>query len=459
MEEALIKKVLPHSVEAEQSVIGAMLMDKDAILTASELITGDDFYNQQYGVLFDAMVELYSNGRPVDPVTLQASLIEKGVPQEISNLEYIADLISAVPTSANVKYYAEIVGDRALSRRLIKANEQIMNACYLGQENIEDILEKAEKNVFELAQNGRVSENVPIEDIMLSVLKKVSAASKNKGSVTGIATGFADLDYKTSGFQRSDLILLAARPSMGKTAFVLNIAQYVAIKKKKPVIMFSLEMSGEQLASRLVAMESKVDSQKIRTGDLNGNQWMDLTYGAKAIADSGLIIDDTPGISVTEMRSKCRKYKLEHPDLAMIIVDYLQLMSASKRSDSRQQEISDISRSLKALARELNVPVVALSQLSRAVEKRDDKRPMLSDLRESGAIEQDADVVMFIYRDEYYNKESTRHGIAEIIIAKQRNGPTGTVELLWLPQYTKFVNLAKEQGKPGDITAGQTPSA
>lgn len=459
MEEALIKKVLPHSVEAEQSVIGAMLMDKDAILTASELITGDDFYNQQYGVLFDAMVELYSNGRPVDPVTLQASLIEKGVPQEISNLEYIADLISAVPTSANVKYYAEIVGDRALSRRLIKANEQIMNACYLGQENIEDILEKAEKNVFELAQNGRVSENVPIEDIMLSVLKKVSAASKNKGSVTGIATGFADLDYKTSGFQRSDLILLAARPSMGKTAFVLNIAQYVAIKKKKPVVMFSLEMSGEQLASRLVAMESKVDSQKIRTGDLNGNQWMDLTYGAKAIADSGLIIDDTPGISVTEMRSKCRKYKLEHPDLAMIIVDYLQLMSASKRSDSRQQEISDISRSLKALARELNVPVVALSQLSRAVEKRDDKRPMLSDLRESGAIEQDADVVMFIYRDEYYNKESTRHGIAEIIIAKQRNGPTGTVELLWLPQYTKFVNLAKEQGKPGDVTTGQTPSA
>ena len=450
MEEALIKRVLPHSVEAEQSVIGAMLMDKDAILTASEMITGDDFYNQQYGVLFDAMVELYSNGRPVDPVTLQASLIEKGVPQEISNLEYIADLISAVPTSANVKYYAEIVGDRALSRRLIKANEQIMNACYLGQENIEDILDKAEKSVFELAQNGRISETVPIEDIMLNVLKKVSAASKNKGAVTGIATGFADLDYKTSGFQRSDLILLAARPSMGKTAFVLNIAQYVAIKKKKPVIMFSLEMSGEQLASRLVAMESKVDSQKIRTGDLNGNQWMDLTYGAKAIADSGLIIDDTPGISVTEMRSKCRKYKLEHPDLAMIIIDYLQLMSASKRSDSRQQEISDISRSLKALARELDVPVVALSQLSRAVEKRDDKRPMLSDLRESGAIEQDADVVMFIYRDEYYNKESTRHGIAEIIIAKQRNGPTGTVELLWLPQYTKFVNLAKEQGKPGE---------
>ncbi len=450
MEEALIKKVLPHSIEAEQSVIGAMLMDRDAILTASEIITGEDFYNQQYGVLFDAMVELHSNGRPVDPVTLQASLIEKGVPQEISNLEYIADLISAVPTSANVKYYAEIVGDRALSRRLIKANEKIMNACYLGQENIEDILEQAEKNVFELAQNGRVSENVPIEDIMLNVLKKVSAASKNKGSVTGIATGFADLDYKTSGFQRSDLILVAARPSMGKTAFVLNIAQYVAIKKKKPVIMFSLEMSGEQLASRLVAMESKVDSQKIRTGDLNGNQWMDLTYGAKAIADSGLIIDDTPGISVTEMRSKCRKYKLEHPDLSMIIIDYLQLMSASKRSDSRQQEISDISRSLKALARELNVPVVALSQLSRAVEKRDDKRPMLSDLRESGAIEQDADVVMFIYRDEYYNKESTRHGIAEIIIAKQRNGPTGTVELCWMPQFTKFVNLAKEQAKPAD---------
>lgn len=448
MEEALIKKVLPHSAEAEQSVIGAMLMDKDAILAAGELLSGDDFYNQQYGILFDTMVELHADGKPVDPVTLQAALIEKGVPNEISSLEYIGDLLSAVPTSANIKAYAQIVADRALSRRLIKASEETANACYLGQEGIADILEHAEKNVFELAQNGRISDQRPIAQVMLDVMEKIRRASKNQGAVTGVATGFADLDYKTSGFQRSDLILVAARPSMGKTAFVLNIAQYVAVKKRRPVIMFSLEMSAEQLVNRLVAMESRVDSQKIRTGDIHGNEWMELTYGAKAIADSALIIDDTPGISVTQMRSKCRKYKLEHPDLAMIIIDYLQLMSASRQSDSRQVEISEISRSLKALARELDVPVVALSQLSRAVERRDDKRPMLSDLRESGAIEQDADVVMFIYRDEYYNKDTEQHGIAEIIIAKQRNGPTGTVELVWMPQYTKFVNKAAPMPAP-----------
>ncbi len=445
MEESVIKRILPHSIEAEQSVIGAMLTDRDAIGTASEIISGQDFYNQQYGILFDTMTEMHSNGKPVDPVTLQAALREKGVPQEISSLEYIGDLLSAVTISTNVKYYAEIVKKRALSRQLIKVSEETANACYGGQEPIDDILEQTEKKVFELAQDGELRENVPIEQVTLSVLKRTSLAAKSKGSVTGIATGFADLDYKTSGFQRSDLLLIAARPSMGKTALVLNIAQYVAIKKKKPVVMFSLEMSAEQLVSRLLAMESRVDSQKIRIGDLNGSQWMDLTYGAKSIADSGLIIDDTPGISVPQMRSRCRKYKLEHPDLSMIIVDYLQLMSASRSSESRQQEVSEISRSLKSLARELDVPVVALSQLSRAVEKRDDKRPMLSDLRESGAIEQDADVVMFIYRDDYYNKDSEKRGIAEVIIAKQRNGATGTVELVWLPQYTKFVDLAKGQ--------------
>lgn len=455
MEEALIKKVLPHSAEAEQSVIGAMLMDKDAILTAGEILNGDDFYNQQYGILFDTMVELHGDGKPVDPVTLQAALIEKGVPSEVSSLEYIGDLLSAVPTSANIKAYAQIVADRALSRRLIKASEETANACYMGQEGIADILEQAEKNVFELAQNGRMSDDRPIAQIMLDVMEKIRRASKSQGVVTGVATGFADLDYKTSGFQPSDLILIAARPSMGKTAFVLNIAQYVTVKKRRPVVMFSLEMSAEQLVNRLVAMESRVDLQKIRTGDIHGNEWMELTYGAKAIADSGLIIDDTPGISVTQMRSKCRKYKLEHPDLAMIIVDYLQLMSASRQSDSRQVEISEISRSLKALARELDVPVVALSQLSRAVEKRDDKRPMLSDLRESGAIEQDADVVMFIYRDEYYNKDTEQRGVTEIIIAKQRNGPTGTVELVWMPQYTKFVNKAAPMPSPsGQGTEG-----
>lgn len=445
MEEAVIKRVLPHSTEAEQSVIGSMLMNRDAILAAAELIDGRDFYNSQYGLLFDAMTELNNEGQPVDPVTLQARLIEKGAPPEVSGLEYIADLISAVPTSANVRYYAKIVADRALSRQIIKMNEELMNACYAGTESVDEIVDRAEKAVFSLAENGRAEEVPPIDEVMVSVLKRISAAARMKGAVTGVPTGFADLDYKTAGFQKSDLILIAARPSMGKTAFVLNIAQYVAIRKHLPVVFFSLEMSSEQIGNRLVAMESRIDAQKLRSGNLNGNEWMELTSGAKVIADSNLLIDDTPGISVNEIRSKCRKFKLEKRGLGMIVIDYLQLMSSSRHSESRQQEISEISRSLKALARELDVPVLALSQLSRAVEKRDDKRPMLSDLRESGAIEQDADVVMFIYREDYYVKDTDKKGVTEIIIAKQRNGPVGTVELVFLPQYTKFVDLARQR--------------
>lgn len=445
MEEAVIKRVLPHSTEAEQSVIGSMLMNRDAILAAAELIDGRDFYNSQYGLLFDAMTELNNEGQPVDPVTLQARLIEKGAPPEVSGLEYIADLISAVPTSANVRYYAKIVADRALSRRIIKMNEELMNACYAGTESVDEIVDRAEKAVFSLAENGRAEEVPPIDEVMVSVLKRISAAARMKGAVTGVPTGFADLDYKTAGFQKSDLILIAARPSMGKTAFVLNIAQYVAIRKHLQVVFFSLEMSSEQIGNRLVAMESRIDAQKLRSGNLNGNEWMELTSGAKVIADSNLLIDDTPGISVNEIRSKCRKFKLEKRGLGMIVIDYLQLMSSSRHSESRQQEISEISRSLKALARELDVPVLALSQLSRAVEKRDDKRPMLSDLRESGAIEQDADVVMFIYREDYYVKDTDKKGVTEIIIAKQRNGPVGTVELVFLPQYTKFVDLARQR--------------
>ena len=411
MEEAVIKRVLPHSTEAEQSVIGSMLMNRDAILAAAELIDGRDFYNSQYGLLFDAMTELNNEGQPVDPVTLQARLIEKGAPPEVSGLEYIADLISAVPTSANVRYYAKIVADRALSRRIIKMNEELMNACYAGTESVDEIVDRAEKAVFSLAENGRAEEVPPIDEVMVSVLKRISAAARMKGAVTGVPTGFADLDYKTAGFQKSDLILIAARPSMGKTAFVLNIAQYVAIRKHLQVVFFSLEMSSEQIGNRLVAMESRIDAQKLRSGNLNGNEWMELTSGAKVIADSNLLIDDTPGISVNEIRSKCRKFKLEKRGLGMIVIDYLQLMSSSRHSESRQQEISEISRSLKALARELDVPVLALSQLSRAVEKRDDKRPMLSDLRESGAIEQDADVVMFIYREDYYVKDTDKKGV------------------------------------------------
>ena len=443
MEEALLKRILPHSMEAEQSVIGSMIMDREAIIVASEIVLGDDFYNKQYGVVFDTMVELNDEGKPVDLVTLQDRLKEKDVPPEVSSLEFIRDLITAVPTSANIKHYANIVAEKATLRRLIRINEEIANTCYVGKESLEDILSDTEKRIFDLVQRRNTGEFVPIRQIVMNAMDSIEKASHNKGNVTGVATGFLDLDYRTAGMQPSDLILVAARPSMGKTAFVLNIAQYVAFKQAKTVAIFSLEMSKEQLVNRLFSMESKVDSQHLRTGNLSDVEWEKLIESAGAIGKSNLIIDDTPGISISELRSKCRKYKLEH-NLEMIIIDYLQLMSGSGRStDSRQQEISDISRSLKALARELHVPVIALSQLSRAVEQRPDHRPMLSDLRESGAIEQDADVVMFIYSDDYYNKDTEKKGIAEIIIAKQRNGPIGTVELVWLPDFTKFANLQR----------------
>ena len=443
MDEALIKRVPPHSIEAEQSVVGAILMDRDAITVAAEIICGDDFYQKAYGVIFDSVVELFNEGKPVDLITLQNRLREKAVPEEISSLEFVRDLVTAVPTSANVKYYAEIVSEKATLRRLIKMNEAIADECYQGQEPLEAILERTEKQVFELVQNrGGNGEYVPIKQVVLNALEKIEKASKSKGTVTGIPTGFIDLDYKTSGLQPSDLILVAARPSMGKTAFVLNIAQHVAFKQNRTVAIFSLEMSKEQLVNRLFSLESYVDAQLLRNVNLKDSDCEKLIEGAGTIGRSNLIIDDTPGISISEMRSKCRKYKLEH-NLGIIMIDYLQLMSGSGKSDSRQQEISDISRSLKALAREIDVPVIALSQLSRAVEQRPDHRPMLSDLRESGAIEQDADVVMFIYRDDYYHKDTEKKDIAEIIIAKQRNGPIGTVELVWLPRYTQSVNMKK----------------
>ena len=446
MEEALIKRVMPHSIEAEQSVVGAMLMDKDAILTAAEIVSGQDFYQTAYGVIFDSMVELFNEGKPVDLVTLQERLKEKDVPPEIASLEFVRDLVSAVPTSANVKYYAQIVADKSMLRKLIKLNDEISNTCYAGKESLEAILETTEKSMFQLLQQRNTGEYVPIRQVVLNALDRIEKASKSKGTVTGIPTGFIDLDYKLSGLQPSDLILVAARPSMGKTAFVLNIAQYVAFKKDRATAIFSLEMSKEQLVNRLFSLESQVDAQALRTGNMKDSDWEKLIEGAGIIGKSKLIIDDTPGISVSELRSKCRKYKLEH-GLDLIIIDYLQLMTGSvgKRSESRQQEISEISRSLKGLARELNVPVIALSQLSRAVESRPDKRPVLSDLRESGAIEQDADVVMFIYRDEYYNKDSEYKKQAEIIIAKQRNGPVGTVHLAWLGEYTKFANLSRQE--------------
>lgn len=443
MEETLIKRVMPNSLEAEQSVIGSMIMDQDAIVTAMEILLQEDFYHKQYGILFDAMIELYSSGQPVDLVTLQNKLKEKDVPQEVSSLEFVGELVRAVPTSANVKYYCNIVKENSMKRKLIRVTEEIENECYAGKESLESVLDKTEHDIFALLSSRTSGDYVPIRQVVMNALEKIEKASQQDGNVTGIPTGFIDLDYRTAGLQPSDLVLIAARPSMGKTAFVLNIAQYVAFHENMCTAIFSLEMSKEQLVNRLFSLESRVDAQALRTGNLSDADWAKLVEGAGIIGDSELIIDDTPGISISEMRSKCRKYKLEH-DLKLIIIDYLQLMSGSGRStDSRQQEISDISRSLKALARELNVPVLALSQLSRAVEQRPDHRPMLSDLRESGAIEQDADVVMFIYRDDYYNKDTELKGISEIIIAKQRNGPIGTVNLAWLPEYTKFANLER----------------
>lgn len=442
MDEAFIKKVLPHSSEAEQSVIGSMIMDKDAIIAATEIVDADSFYEPRYGVLYDAMVELFNEGKPVDLITLQNKLKEKDVPPELCSLEFIRDLITSVPTSANVRYYANIVKEKATLRNLIKVTEGITNECYLDKEKVENILESTEKKIFDILQQRNTGDFVGIRDIVFQSLEGIEKAAKNKGTVTGVSTGFYDLDYKTAGLQPSDLVLIAARPSMGKTAFVLNIAEHAALKGNVTTAIFSLEMSKDQLVKRMLSLHSKVDSQSMRTGDLNDDEWLKLVESARVIGNSKLIIDDTSSISIGELRSKCRKFKLEH-NLGLVIIDYLQLMSGSKKAESRQQEISEISRSLKGLAREINAPVVALSQLSRAVEQRPDKRPMLSDLRESGAIEQDADVVMFIYRDDYYNRDSEEAGVSEIIIGKQRNGPVGTVKLAWLSQYTKFANLER----------------
>ena len=442
MEEEVIKRLPPHNVEAERAVIGAMMLNADAIMVCSELLTSDEFYQQQYGIIFDALVEMYKDGVGADLVTLQNKLREKEVTPELYSVEYLGELLASVPTSANVKFYAEIVHEKAVLRRLIRVSEQVTKDCYMDSQPLEDILEDTEKSVFDVIQQRGGSEFEPIRDVVLRTLDSIEKAAKQKGNITGLETGFRDLDAKTAGLQKSDLILIAARPAMGKTAFVLNIAEYVALHSNSTIALFSLEMSKEQLVKRMLAMNSMVDSQKIRTGDLEDDDWDKLVGSVRKIGNSNLVIDDTSGITASELRSKCRKLKLEQ-GLDLVIIDYLQLMTGAgkRKSDSRQQEISDISRSLKVMARELNVPVIALSQLSRAVESRPDKRPMLSDLRESGAIEQDADIVMFIYRDEYYNPDSEKKGVAEVIVAKQRSGPTGPVELAWLSQYTKFGNL------------------
>lgn len=443
MDEALTRRVPPHSEEAERSVIGSMVMSGEAAMAAEEMLTGDDFYDRQLGAVFETMKALSDARKPIDLITLKEALEKQNLPEDVKNMEFMKEILASLPTSANVREYAEIVRDKATLRRLISAASEVEQDCYRQQKETQEILDDAEKTMFQVLQQRSTESYVRVKDVVYNALEAISAAARSKSHITGLETGFLDLDYKTSGFQNSDFILVAARPSMGKTAFVLNIVQYMALRKNWPCAVFSLEMSSESLMNRLLSLESHVDSQKIRTGKMNDEEWTKLVEASGVIADSKIIIDNTPGITLQELRSKARKFKIDM-DIRIIFIDYLQLMAGSgKRGENRQQEISDISRGLKGLARELNIPVVALSQLNRSAETRDDHRPMLSDLRESGAIEQDADVVMFIYRDDYYNKDTEEKNIAEIIIAKQRNGPIGTTKLVWLPEYTKFANMKK----------------
>ena len=437
MEEALVKQEMPKDLVAEKSILGSILMDPEVVITAAEMITGDDFYLKEHGIIFDTMVNMYNNKVTLDYVTLQDKLRETNLPEEAFSDDKINSFVDVATTSVGIKHHCKIVYEKSVRRRLIKACEDIESNCYSGKEEMSKVLDSTEKMIFDIVQKRNTEDFVPISTVVMNSLKMIEKAHNTDGTVTGIASGFTDLDYKTTGFQPSDLILLAARPSMGKTAFALNIALHVAAVERKHVAIFSLEMSKEQLVNRLLAQESHVDSQHLRTGNLGDNEWAALITGADTVGKSCLVIDDTPGISVPELRSKCRKQQMEH-GLDMIIIDYLQLMSGSGKAESRQNEVSEISRSLKAIARELSVPIIALSQLSRKVEDRADHKPQLSDLRESGAIEQDADVVMFIDRERSETEDANK---ATIIIAKQRNGPIGDVNLMWLPKYTQFKDM------------------
>lgn len=441
--EDIIKRIPPHSLEAEQSVIGSMIMDRNAISVGLEQIDQHDFYHPDLKIVFNSIMSLHNRNQPVDLVTLQDELKKDNHLERIGGVEYLSKLAMSVPTSAHIKNYASIVKEKSVLRRLIQTGQDIVSDGFEGKDNLEIILNNAEEKIFNIIQNRKTEEFSDIKELINPTLNKIVSAHDSDGSVTGISTGFTDLDTKTAGLQPSDLILVAARPSMGKTAFALNVAQYAAIKERKSVAIFSLEMSKEQLVNRMLCSESMVDSQSVRTGSLADEEWSKLLSGAAILNDSSIFIDDTPGITVGEMKAKCRKLKLDK-GLDLIMIDYLQLMSGNGNGESRQQEISEISRSLKALAREMEAPVIALSQLSRACEQRADHRPMLSDLRESGAIEQDADVVMFLFRDEYYDKNTEDKGLGELIIAKQRNGPTGTIYLAWLGKYTKFTNSEKK---------------
>ena len=434
-------KVPPHDIEAEQAVLGSMLTDKDAVIAAMETLNPESFYREDDKAIYEAMQNLYNRAEPIDLITLKNELETMSKLEQVGGIEYLANLPEKAPTSANVQKYISIVEEKSMLRNLIKTANEIIDLGYSQSEEVEDIMDHAEKKIFDIMQNKNQKGYSPIKDVLVDSFTQLEELYNRKQHITGIPTGFTDLDYRTAGLHGSELILIAARPAMGKTAFALNLAANAAIRGKAGVAIFSLEMSKEQLVNRMLCSEAMVDSNKMRTGKLEEDDWAKLASAIGPLSESNIVIDDTPGVTVMDIRTKCRKLKLEK-NIGLVIIDYLQLITGnSKRGGSREQEISEISRSLKILAKELNVPVIALSQLSRAVEQRPDHRPMLSDLRESGAIEQDADIVMFLYRDDVYNKESEKKDIAEIIIAKQRGGSTGTVDLLWMGSYTKFVNL------------------
>ena len=436
-------KVPPHDEDAEQAVLGSMLTDNDAVMAAVEVLKEDAFYREDNKIIYQAILNLYSKSEPIDIITLKDELESMGKFEQVGGFEYLASLPDKVPTTANVQKYIKIVEEKSVLRNLIKTANEIIELGYNPTEDVEDIMDGAEKKIFDIMQSKNTKSYTPIKDVLVESFTNLEKLYNQKQHVTGVPTQFYDLDDKTAGLHGSELILVAARPAMGKTAFALNIATNAALRANVPVAIFSLEMSKDQLVNRILCSEAMVDSNKVRTGKLDEEDWTKLAEAIGPLSEAGVYIDDTPGISVMEIRTKCRKLKMEK-NIGLVVIDYLQLISGSnKRNGSREQEISEISRSLKVLAKELNVPVIALSQLSRAVEQRDDHRPMLSDLRESGAIEQDADIVMFLYRDDYYNKESAEKDIAEVIIAKQRGGSTGTVKLYWMGNYTKFVNIER----------------
>ena len=440
VEKELLSKVPPNDIIAEQAVLGSMLADKDAVVKAIEILKPDDFYREDHKEIYSAMLELYGLGEPIDFLTLRNSLQQRGTLEKVGSEMFLSTLIDSVPTTSNIESYVKIVEEKATLRSLIKAANDIIAMGYASTEEVDSIIEKTEKKIFDVMQNRNSRGYASIKDILIDTFDNIEQLYKKKSKVSGLESGFTDLDLKTSGLNPSELLIVAARPAMGKSAFVLNIAHHVAMNCKVPVMIFSLEMSKEQMVNRILCSEAEVDSMKVRTGDLDSEDWIKLGKASGNLAEAPIYIDDTPGLSSAELRAKCRKAKLEK-DIGLVIIDYLQLMESKGRSESRQNEISEISRALKILAKELNVPVIALSQLSRAAETRPDHRPILSDLRESGSIEQDADIVMFLYRDDYYNEDTEKKNVAEVIIAKNRSGSTGTVELAWLGQYTKFANL------------------